>query len=782
VEYDVTRRFQTRGVRQADNSYRFDIRHDLRFGGRPEPRRQPRQRPVVRTVDVTTDGTIAEDELRRLLEIEVGDEADFFAARDAVRRIEELLQERGHLQSRVRLHREGDDRSVDLDLQVDAGPLVQLVFEGVTPPQRVIEEIQTQWNRGIFDTQRVDDATEVLDAWLMGDNYLQPEVQGVIEEISPDERRVEFSVNPGTRYERVILAFDGAKGVAADVLDEIIEQQDLERQLFTDPIPVTELLERYYREQGYLVASIDEPRYEFEGTEARIVLNVNEGPRFIVRDIVAAGAAVIPSDRLIADLPFQSGDPFLPFAAENALQQIRDAYWTRGYNDVRTDYQLVLDRQAGRVDVQFEIDEGRQTVVAEIVVTGNDQTSDRLIQEQLEVNAGAPLDVGALARSRRNLYDTGAFSIADVSREEIAAGNGDGGSNGPKPVRLTVSVREVQPVQLRYGASFDTERGIGGILDLSNHNTLGKARVVGVRSRYDAQLREVRGYISQPSLRYWPIQTIGNVYYTEERAPATELSERFNTDRRGASIQQEREFGDTLVWNYGFRYEVARTFDPRPNAILDEWQTVTPLTSTLTQETRDDVLDATRGAFWSQAFSYSPSWLGSDQAFIKYFGQYFHYFPLQRERRERFTGDILRPRFVYAVGVRTGLAHGFGGNLPRSERFFAGGSTTLRGFEQNALGTIGDDGIPVGGQAMFVINNELRFPLVSIFDGVVFSDVGNVFPQVSDFSFTDLRETAGVGLRVRTPWFLLRGDYGILLDLRDGERRGRFYFSLGQAF
>ena len=65
---------------------------------------------------------------------------------------------------------------------------------------------------------------------------------------------------------------------------------------------------------------------------------------------------------------------------------------------------------------------------------------------------------------------------------------------------------------------------------------------------------------------------------------------------------------------------------------------------------------------------------------------------------------------------------------------------------------------------------------------MLFLDVGNVFPKVSDFSFTDLRESAGVGLRVRTPWFLLRGDYGIPLDRRAGERRGRFYFSIGQAF
>jgi outer membrane protein insertion porin family len=83
---------------------------------------------------------------------------------------------------------------------------------------------------------------------------------------------------------------------------------------------------------------------------------------------------------------------------------------------------------------------------------------------------------------------------------------------------------------------------------------------------------------------------------------------------------------------------------------------------------------------------------------------------------------------------------------------------------------------------MLVINNELRFPLFSIFDGVGFLDVGNVYAKVSDFSLADIRKTGGVGLRVRTPWFLIRFDYGLKLDRKPEESRGRFFFSIGQAF
>jgi outer membrane protein assembly factor BamA len=106
----------------------------------------------------------------------------------------------------------------------------------------------------------------------------------------------------------------------------------------------------------------------------------------------------------------------------------------------------------------------------------------------------------------------------------------------------------------------------------------------------------------------------------------------------------------------------------------------------------------------------------------------------------------------------------------------------LRGFAQNAVGPIGADGIPLGGEALLVINNEVRVPLFGRVDGVVFLDVGNVFLNVSDFSLTDLRESGGVGARLRTPWFLVRFDYGIPLDRRAGEARSRFFFSIGQAF
>lgn len=812
AQYDITRRFQTRAVRQSDATYRMDFRHDVRFGGQASPRRQPRTRPTVAQVLVVSADTGEDDpQLRDEFDVKEGQPYDFFVIRDETNEVEEVLMAQGFLQSRIRLERkvEGDDAF--LTLRVNRGPRVDIRFDGTSPPQSVQEEVRRQWHRGVFDKQRADDGTEALREWLMTSGYLQPKVEYAFVNDSADRREIVYTIETGPHYDQVVLAFEGASGVDPDELNAIVQQQELERQLFTDPLVVTELLQRYYREQGYLAAEIAEPRIEYQGSVARVVLPVTEGPKFEVRRVGIQGNKAWGTEALLQQLPVMEGEPYLPVESENALEKIRRLYWPLGYNDVRSDYSLVLNRAAGIVDITFMVDEGPQSVVGPILVRGTERLDQRMVENQIELVPGDPLDLSALAKSRRNLYNTGAFSTVQITQgdrgtraenrrtdgdaalggpqasESGAQGSqqnppaGDQTPNGQREVPLSVVVREVQPLQIRYGASYDTEHGIGGIFDISQHNWLGGARVIGLQSRYDRQLHDFRGYISQPALRYLPVKTTGTIYFREDLSPPTELTRAFNAHRKGASIEQELELLNSYIWSWGYRWERARTIEPGNGTLLGEPYTVSPLTTTLTRETRDEALDATRGAFLSHAFAFSPRWLGSDLAYIKYFGQYFRYFALQDPQRKPLTNEYLRPRLVFATGVRVGLARGIGGEVPMTERFFAGGSYTMRGFEQNAVGPIGPGLIPQGGNALILFNNELRAPLFGRFDGVLFADIGNVFAQISDIDF-DFRESAGVGLRVRTPWFLLRGDYGFVLDPRPGEKRRRFYFSIGQAF
>ena len=294
---------------------------------------------------------------------------------------------------------------------------------------------------------------------------------------------------------------------------------------------------------------------------------------------------------------------------------------------------------------------------------------------------------------------------------------------------------------------------------------------------------------------YWGTSTTLNATgFRRREIVQSEFTSDFITDRTGFSIQQEFELWENWIFNYGYRYERTRTFDREadPNCPLplddpfcrfDETFDIAPLSSSISWDTRDDFLDATRGHFTSHAVEFAPATLGSDLRFLKYFGQFFQYIPLSAPTDGPFGKGIKKPRWVYAAGLRVGLGRGFAGQgLIFSERYLAGGGTTIRGFEQNTVGPKDFFGDPVGGEALFITNQELRFPLVSIFDGVGFLDIGNTYEKVSNFSLWDVRKAAGVGVRVRNPYFLLRLDYGFKLDRKPGEALGKFFFSIGQAF
>ena len=128
-------------------------------------------------------------------------------------------------------------------------------------------------------------------------------------------------------------------------------------------------------------------------------------------------------------------------------------------------------------------------------------------------------------------------------------------------------------------------------------------------------------------------------------------------------------------------------------------------------------------------------------------------------------------------------------DLPASERFFAGGDTTVRGFALDTLGTPATikDGFPIGGNALVIFNAELRVPVRGGLGVVGFLDTGNVFARATDLDLTELRSAIGFGFRYKSPVGPLRFDIGFKLhreDIVPGRREGltAVHISFGQAF
>jgi outer membrane protein assembly complex protein YaeT len=535
------------------------------------------------------------------------------------------------------------------------------------------------------------------------------------------------------------------------------------------------VLQAYYRERGFLDATIQAPQPQFDAAtrKATIRIPVKEGNRYQVGSVQFVGNTAIKPQLLIEKSELKADQPYELPLRQVSIDQIRDLYLAAGYHDAQVE--TTVARGKDKVDITYRITEGPKEVVEKIEVAGNDATSEALVRSQVALKAGDALEPAKLAESRRNLYSTGAYSLIDLERVPA----GDVSAAGIQPMLLRAKVREVQPFSIKYGAYFDTDRGPGAVIDFANRNSLGSARAIGGRLRYDSDFREGRVFFSQPLLRRFPVQSIVSGYVNRSLLPT------FITDRVGVSAQQEIRFKKLYLVNYGYRMERVHTFEKVPDDFLpfDVTLRVAPLTFTLNRESRNDVLDATKGSFISQAFEWAPESLGSDVRFIRYYAQYFKYIALAKPVEIPMSGGLKKPRLVYAGAARLGLARGLGGQeLTLSERFFAGGGTTLRGFAQNTLGPKDFLDEPAGGNAVILINNEIRFPLASIFDGVGFVDIGNVYNHVSDISFRDFRKVAGAGLRIRTPYFMIRLDYGFKLDRRPGESIGGFFFSIGQAF
>jgi outer membrane protein assembly complex protein YaeT len=783
VNYQVTPRLDARATKQDDNTYRFDFQHDVRWGQRAPVSRTgtaSRSQQSVGAVGFTGNPNFPRETLQDRFKIEPGDRYDFFEVRKGIDRLESFYRDRDYLEAVIRLRRVEEGGRVNLAVEIEAGPQVAFVFEGWPPPGSVRKRIRELWEQGVFDAQRGDTSLAEIRRRLARDGYLDPSLEYEIGAGDAGRKRALFTVLRGMKYSNPQLVFDGAQGMEPDALRQALEKQDLLDAARAERGEAAEFLTRFYRQQGFLDAEVTGPSLDLNAETASATLRfaIQEGPRYRWGRLNVDGATAYTIDELREASGAPPGEPYSPQAAQDSRDKIEEAFWRKGFRDVVVDYALVPNRSQGTVDANVIVQEGPRSVVEEVVVQGTDRTSPEFVKNQLELAPGDVLDFTKTASSRRGLYNTGAFSSVEVRTEPVGPNVSDPAAL-LKPVRLVANVQERVPFQVRYGGFFDTERGPGFIADFWNRNSLGGGRVLGFRTRYDGNLREGRVFFSQPSLRSLPLQNDATFFVRRE------LREDFITDRVGTTFQQEVRLANRFLLNYGYRYERAHTFDRVPDEFLpfDESLRIAPLTATINRDVRDEILDATRGSFTSHSFELGTRTLGSDLRFVRYFGQYFHYLPLTDPAPVPFGGGQERPRLVYAGGVRVGLAKGLGGQeLVRSERFFAGGGTTIRGFKQDQLGPRDFLDEATGGDAVLIVNNELRFPAFKMFDGVGFLDLGNVYESIGDFSFTGIRKTAGAGLRVRTPYLMLRFDYGFKLDRQPGEPRGTFFFSIGQAF
>jgi outer membrane protein assembly factor BamA len=554
------------------------------------------------------------------------------------------------------------------------------------------------------------------------------------------------------------------------------------------------------------------------------VITIKEGPRVVVGQISITGNTAVPTERLRAVLSLAPGAPY--YGPKVALD--RDAltafYLDEGYAsaDVTvTAPALVPTSDGARADIRFTVTEGPQTVVEHIFISGNLRTRREIIERELQIAVGRPLGQAALTESRRRLTGLSLFRRIQIS----VISHGD-----PRLRDVIIVVEEAQQTTIGYGGGLQVDRVLRsadtgattreryelaprGFFEVGRRNLGGRNRSLNVYSRLS--LRPNPEENSSNPFAFPEYRIVGT--YREPRAlrnygdlTATAAVEQgvrtgFNFSRKGFNAELGHQVNPTTRGSARYSFGTTRIFDNQlleeddPLAVLNVDRVfpqvrLSSFSGAASRDTRDDPFEPQKGTFISGDATIAARGIGSEVGFTKSFVQGFFY------------RNLGRPNLVFAGGARLGLARAFlrlvntvdanGApqtlpvrDLPASERFFAGGDTTIRGYSLDSVGvpeTITSAGFPKGGDAEVVLNAELRVPVFGNVGAVVFADGGNVFARAADLDLSRLRGSVGFSGRYRSPIGPIRIDIGFKLDRRTiGSRlepRYAIHFSIGQAF
>jgi outer membrane protein assembly complex protein YaeT len=777
VDYLPARGLELRLVSDDEDLRSYGFFHDLSLGGaarvgQPSADRERADLRVVR-VDVAGDLALPEARVRDALRLNVGDRFDFASWQDDRDRLEALYRGERYLTVRINARRTDEADGVALVYDIAAGPLTSIEITGIEATSALRERLETAWAEAVFDEFLIDESTDVIRAEVGRSGYLQPSVQVAIRD-TPGMKTLVVTVDPGARTTRTVIRIDGTGEALGEEIQSVLAASGVIDDAVSDPGGVEDAATAFLRNRGYLRASARAGAPLFDEGVATVPLNVDAGGVFVVSEVSFRGAAGLDTEMLRGVAAVDPREPYVPALIEEARQRLVAVYRREAFASAVVLARPIVDDVRPEVALAFEVTEGPRQVLSEIVVTGNRGVTTDVIRRALAISEGQPLSADEVVQARTRVFDTGLFRRIDLASEPADAA----AQSGITPMRLRVTVEEWPAARLRYGLVVAEERPedklegrelVPGISANLTRRTL-FGRPMGVGTAISLQRRDQSGrvFVNTPTFFGLPVESslIG------EGARETFAAVSFVTNRRSLTWEQRTRVARNLTLSYAYTFERNHTFDtgpPDPFApTFDITVNIARINAAVAWDSRDDPTDTTRGLFASSTSEYAPEAVGSDIRFIRQLQQGYYFRPWRG--------------MVFASAARAGVVVPLAGqDLIVSERFFAGGSRTVRGVAEESLGGRDFFGDPTGGQLMVVLNQEVRVPIYRWVRGVGFVDAGNVFAKPGDASLRDLAGSVGVGLRLATPFALLRVDFA-KTAWGAPATSGRWTFGIGQAF
>jgi outer membrane protein assembly complex protein YaeT len=742
-------------------------------------------RARVGKVTVTGDSGMSLEAFRRHAGLRIGAHVDHDTVNRALDGVLREFQRQGRLEADVKLESAQYNtatKSVDYHFTANHGPVVKVEVQGASLEADRVKHLVPIFEEGSVDEDLLNEGNRRLRDYFQSLGYFDAKVDHQSQ--SPSSNRVDilFNVQLGPRRRVQKVAIDGNHYFDAATLMDLVSVRAagvLDRHgIYSQALVLADVnaLQGVYQSNGFSQVKVTPETSTPEtvvadnpppgGTRAgiaqtaplQVTYHIVEGPQLRVGTLAIEGNGHIATATLTALIDTTPGQMLSPRNLIGDHDAIVTAYYGRGFDQATVTITQQPERSdSNKVDIVFQVDEGEQIFVRDILLTGLEFTRPQTVARAITIHTGSPLNQTALTDTQRNLYDFALFNEVNAAVE-----NPDGASTRKTILLQAVEARrwtftygfgfEAQTGQPQNNCAGATAGGVAcnpngktgvsprGLADITRNDLFGREQSISLRGTYGLLEQSVGLQYQVPHLEGNP-----NIAFTFSGGYANSLDvSTYVASRLEAGFRLTENFNrpgswfsraNTFIYELDFRrVKVAASslqVYPGEISLLSTATRVGGPAFTWIRDTRDVPMDARRGTYLSFQEFLSDRVFGAEAEFNR----------IDTSNSSYYAFD--KGRFVVARNTRYGQIRTFGsganGIIPLPERLYAGGPVSLRGFSQNAAGPRDPEtGYQIGGAGTLTNSTELRLPpptlpwLGNTVSFVVFHDMGNVFTNAGD--------------------------------------------------